>query len=43
MVFLAVLCEKMGREPADTIGRAAELEWEVPQVVVPIIHDEGQE
>ena len=22
---------------------AAELEWEVPQVVVPIIHDEGQE
>ena len=32
----------MGREQQSTSG-GAELEWEVPQVVVPIIHDEGQE
>lgn len=36
-------CVKKWVENQQIHREAAELEWEVPQVVVPIIHDEGQE
>ena len=36
-------CVKKWVETQQTQREATELEWEVPQVVVPIIHDEGQE
>lgn len=36
-------CVKKWVENQQIHWEAAELEWEVPQVVVPIIHDEGQE
>lgn len=35
-------CVKKWVENQQIHREAAELEWEVPQVVVPIIHDEGQ-